>query len=78
VTDHEGAGGWTFLRILGLLIGVIGMTGFGVCSLCGLVMFRGDLSATVLGFVIPGLILAYLFFLLARAAIRRSRQSPRP
>jgi hypothetical protein len=31
-------GGWTFGRVLGLIVGLIGMAGFGFCSLCGLVL----------------------------------------
>jgi hypothetical protein len=72
------AGGWTFFRIAGLIVGLIGMAGFGVCSLCGVVILGQDpdLIGTMLMFVLPGLLLSFLFFLLVRSMIRRARGRP--
>ena len=72
-------GGWNAARVLGMIVGVLGMVGFGFCSLCGLAMGIGDGGrywGTVLMFVIPGLILTFLFFLLVRAMVRRARRRP--
>lgn len=79
----ESEGGWTFGRIIGLIVGLVGMGGFGFCSLCGLVIGVGtrDMLGTVLMFAIPGLGIAFLFFLLVRAMIRAARKprtSPPP
>ena len=72
-------GGWNAARALGMIIGVLGMVGFGFCSLCGLAIGFGDSGkywGAVLMFVIPGLILTFLFFLLLRAMVRRARRKP--
>ena len=70
-------GGWNGARVLGMIVGVLGMVGFGFCSLCGLaigVSDNGRYWGTVLMFVIPGLVLTFLFFLLVRAMVRRARR----
>jgi|EndMetStandDraft_5_1072996.scaffolds.fasta_scaffold688906_1 biotin transporter BioY len=71
-------GGWNAARVLGMIVGVLGMVGFGVCSLCGLVIGAGDPKywSTVLVFTIPGIILTVLFFFLVRAVSRRARRKP--
>jgi hypothetical protein len=77
VAEHdESDGGWTPGRVIGLIVGLIGMGGFGFCSLCGLVLGAGNSSlwSTVLMFSVPGLGLTFLFFLLVRAMIRRARK----
>ena len=77
--DSSGQG-WTFAKVVGLIVGLIGMAGFGVCSLCGLVMStqgRGMLSIVWM-FVLPGLGITVLFFLLVRAMIRSARKRPPP
>jgi biotin transporter BioY len=70
--------GWNAARVLGMIVGILGMVGFGFCSLCGLVFGVSDskLWGTVLMFAIPGLILAVLFFLLVRTVVRRARGRP--
>jgi hypothetical protein len=54
------------------------MVGFGVCSLCGLLIGAGDRKywGTVLLFTIPGIILTVLFFFLVRTVSRRARRKP--
>lgn len=72
-------GGWNAARVLGMIVGVLGMVGFGFCSLCGLALGLSGGSRDweiVIWFVIPGFILAFLFFLLVRAMVRRSRRKP--
>ena len=68
---------WTAGKILGLIVGLVGMIGFGTCSLCGLVMGVSDttMMTTVLMFAVPGLIVAYLCFLLARKMTRLANPS---
>jgi biotin transporter BioY len=69
-------GGWNAARVLGMIVGILGMVGFGFCSLCGLAFGISDskLWGAVLMFSIPGLILAVLFFLLVRTVVRRARR----
>jgi hypothetical protein len=76
----ESEGGWTFGRIVGLIVGLVGMGGLGFCSLCGLVIGAGSpgMMSAVLLFAIPGLGVAFLFFLLVRAMVRRARKPPAP
>jgi biotin transporter BioY len=69
-------GGWNAARVLGMIVGLIGMVGFGFCSLCGLAFGVSDskLWGAVLMFSIPGLMFAVLFFFLVRTVIRRVRR----
>jgi len=70
--------GWTAAKVIGLIVGLLGMIGFGVCSLCGLAMgFQShELFGMVLMFAVPGLILAVLCFLLVRKMIRSADTPP--
>ena len=76
----ESASGWTFGKILGLIVGVVGMAGFGLCSSAGLILgvtSGGLTEPLVLLFVVLGFLLTWQFFLLARRMIRRaSGQDP--
>jgi hypothetical protein len=77
-TDNEPEGGWTPARVLLMIVGVLGMGGFGICSLCGLVLgaSQSGLWGTVLMFTVPGAILTWLFFLLVRKIYRATRKPP--
>ena len=44
----ETGGGWTFLKVLGLVVSLLGLVGFGLCALCGFTMGFGDSTAFVL------------------------------
>jgi hypothetical protein len=71
--------GWTGAKVIGLIVGLFGMVGFGVCSLCGLAMSfqsHGELLSTILIFSVPGLVLAVLCFLLVRKVIRSADTPP--
>ena len=77
--EHESeGGGWTFGRILGLIVGLAGMGGFGICSLFGLIISIGSGMGIFVAFVLPGLGLTYLFFLLVRAMMRGANKRPPP
>jgi hypothetical protein len=60
--EESTGGGWTVWKVIGFVVGLFGMIGFGLCSLCGLVSLQtaGELHGVILVFAIPGLILAYL------------------
>jgi hypothetical protein len=71
--------GWTFLRVIGMVVGVIAMAGFGLCTIFG-ILIGGDLDNTgdVLPFVLVGAMLVALSFALVRAVLRRVRGERRP
>lgn len=75
--SDTGTAGWSVGKVLGLIVGIVAMVGFGVCGLCGLVIGveTPDLWGTVLPFALPGLLLAVLGFLLARKMVRLARRS---
>jgi hypothetical protein len=76
-TDPDKTGGWTFFKVVGVIVGTIGMLGFGLCSLCGLVMgvaSGGSDIGIFLAYSLPGLVLASLFFLMIRAIVRAARR----
>ena len=56
--------GWTILRAIGMGIAVLGMVGFGLCSAFGLLFSLG--GGFVIGFVLVGAGITYLFYLLFR------------
>lgn len=64
--------GWTFWKVLGLIVGLLGLAGFGFCSLCGLYMGLADhrLWVPVAMFTVPGLLLTWFFFWLVRKMMR--------
>jgi hypothetical protein len=70
--------GWTVGKVIGLVVGLVGMIGFGVCSLCGLAMsFQSrELFGVILMFSVPGLILAVLCFVLVRKILRSGNTPP--
>jgi H+/Cl- antiporter ClcA len=81
---NEPRGGWTFGRILGLIVGLVGLAGFGLCSLWGITVTgsallenRDPTALALLAYVAPGVGLTLLSFLLVRAMIRRARRAPR-
>jgi hypothetical protein len=81
-SESQAEGGWTFLRVLGLIVGVLGMAGFGLCSLMGLpfvvsgAFWTGGGWVLILALWLPGLALMFAFFLLARAMVRRAAPKP--
>jgi len=70
---RDDGGGWTFLRVIGLIVGIVAMAGFGFCSLFGLVLGGGSEIELLLMFIVPGIVLALLGFLLARRMLRLAR-----
>jgi Kef-type K+ transport system membrane component KefB len=66
--------GWTFGKVIGLLLGLIGMIGFGLCTLCGLV-FSGSGDAEILGLTFLGACMTALSTWLVVAMIRKARES---
>jgi hypothetical protein len=81
-SESQAEGGWTFFRILGLIVGVLGVAGFGLCSLYGLPFVFSPYIWTEGGWPIilviwlPGVALTVAFFLLVRAMVRRAAPKP--
>jgi hypothetical protein len=65
--------GWSFLKVVGVIIGFIGMAGFGVCTLCGLVIGAGD--GGVLPFVLAGGVMTFLSVWLVRVIFRKVQEA---
>jgi hypothetical protein len=74
--ENSGSSGWTALKVLGLIVALLGMIGFGFCSFLGFALVSGvggDGGLLALAFLGLGLAIACLFMLLAivRSANRR-------
>ena len=72
----EGRSGWTFLKVLGVIFGLLGMVGFGLCSLCGFVVASNDsdiLLLALLGAFLAGLCLWRVITIFRRARADRDR-----
>jgi cytochrome bd-type quinol oxidase subunit 1 len=67
--------GWTFSKVVGAIVGLIGMVGFGVCSLCGLFIGANGGYGDVWVFVIPGALLTWFFGWLTVTMFRKARES---
>jgi hypothetical protein len=71
--------GWSALKIIGLILGLLAMVGFSLVALCGIIVAAGVPDAVGLGltFAVPGVLLAVGGLLLVREMIRRAR-APKP
>jgi hypothetical protein len=67
--------GWTFGKVIGLLIGLIGMVGFGVCTLCGSVFMLDSGDAAIVGLTLAGAVMTVLSTWLVRSMIRKAREA---
>lgn len=66
--------GWTFGKVIGLILGIIGMVGFGVCTLCGLAFFSGE-GSDVWGLILAGAVMTALSVWLMLTMIRKAREA---
>src|SRR5262245_66287991 len=65
--------GWTAGRVLGFALGLIGLIGFGSCSLLALLAVSvGELWSLLFTFL-PAVLLAWLCYLLMATMARRAR-----
>lgn len=80
--------GWDLPKVIGAIVGIIGMVGFGVCSLCGLVISidggLGDFGLLVLGGAVMAWLCGWMMVTMfrkareKREALRQSDRSDRP
>ena len=69
-------GGWNVAKVLGLIVGLLGMAGFGVCGVFGLLLGITSSMGFAVVCGIIGLLLAAAFSLLVRAMTRSARRKP--
>lgn len=65
--------GWTFGKVIGLLLGIIGMIGFGLCTLCG-IAFSGSGDTEIIFLTLLGAGMTVLSTWLVRTMIRKARK----
>ena len=67
--------GWTFLKVIGVILGILGMVGFGLCTLCGvLVSFDGGLG-DLWSWVLAGAVMTGLSIWLVFTMFRKAREA---
>ena len=76
----QGAGGWTPLKVIGVIFAALGMAGFGICSLCGFVLSSGDWDILWIALLGAGITALFTWMLVAiiRSARRDRKQDPGP
>ena len=69
--------GWGFLKVLGLILAMLVMAGFGICGLCGLLIAMDDpkYASDALMLSAIGLAIAVAFFFIVRAILRSGRKT---
>ena len=71
---ERGTSGWSVGKVLGLIVGLLGMVGFGLCSVLGLAfVFTGDMSIILLTAL--GVAMTFLSGWLFRTMIRKAREN---
>jgi len=66
--------GWTFPKVIGAIVGIIGMVGFGVCSLCGMVIGANDNLGGLWVLVLAGAGMSFLCGWLMVTMFRKARE----
>jgi len=66
--------GWTFGKIVGVVIGLIGMVGFGVCTLCGTVLAFDYGDAGIWLMILGGAVMTWLCTWLVTTMFRKARE----
>ncbi len=72
-SQQPATSGWSFLKVLGVVVGLISMAGFGVCTLCGM-FFVAD-GADVIGLVLAGAVMTALSIWLVVFIFRKVREA---
>lgn len=73
--QRPGPSGWSFGKVVGMALGIIGMVGFGVCTLCGVVIsFDGNMGG-IWPFVLAGAFMTGLSVWLIRTMLRKAREA---
>ena len=72
---RSGTSGWTFFKVIGVLLGVLGMVGFGLCTLCGVVVGLNDNLRGLWSWVLAGAVMTGLSFWLVATIVRKARET---
>jgi len=76
---QSGTSGWTFFKVIGVLLGLLGMVGFGLCTLCGLAFAGSDSGIWIwvlMGAGMTALSLWLVIAMISKARADRNRGSP--
>jgi hypothetical protein len=71
---ERGSSGWSIGKVLGLIVGLLGMAGFGMCSLLGFA-FVGSGDMSIIALTAFGVTLTVLSGWLVITMIRKARKS---
>ena len=74
--QREEGSGWTFLKVIGVIFGLLGLVGFGLCSLCGFAL--GGHDRDVIFLAVLGAVLAALCLWMVIAIFQRARKDREP
>ena len=69
-------GGWTFLKVIGLLAGLFGILGFGLLTVCGVLLKMSGYGEGVEPYIIGGVLLTIACLWGVVAIIRAARRRP--
>lgn len=72
---ESGPSGWTFFKVIGVILGVLGMVGFGLCTLCGVVIGLNDDFGDFWVWVLAGAVMTGLSFWLVRTIVDKVREA---
>ena len=81
-SPRPGGSGWTAGKVIGVIIGLLGMVWFGLCSLCGIVFLGSEYSdasvlfLTILGVALTLLCLWLVVTMFLKARNERDRNLP--
>ena len=67
--------GWSFFKVIGLLIGLIGMIGFGLCTLCGVFAGLDGGLGDFWIWVLIGAFMTWVCYQIVASIIRRAREA---
>ena len=66
--------GWSFGKVVGVILGLIGMVGFGVCTLCGVVLSFDSHMNDIWPFILIGGFMTFLSVWFVRTMYRKARE----
>jgi len=67
--------GWSVGKVLAVVLGLIGMVGFGVCTLCGTVIASDSHDSEIWIMVLLGAVMTALSTWLVMAMFRKAREA---
>jgi hypothetical protein len=68
----QGGSGWSVAKVIGVIVGLLGMAGFGLCTLCGLIFVGSEPDVFI--WMLAGAVMTFLFGWLVVAMFRKARE----